>query len=197
MKILICIILFILFILWSILLIKEKLIKIDQKVYSKIKFSNKKTNFLRIFTNLASTPYFIIICILLVLFLRNKKLALLISLAMIIDAGIVYIAKHIIKRERPNIKRLVEEKGYSFPSGHTFSATCFYGLCIFLTYYSSINFIYQMLIIISLISLIITIGFSRIYLGVHYFSDVIGGLLLSSSYVCLYVYLVYDILNLL
>ena len=196
MKIIICITLFILFILWTILLVKNKLSRIDDIVYNKIKLNNKKTIFFKYFTNLASTKYFIIICLLLIIFLKNK-LALLISVAMIIDAIIVFIAKHIIKRERPNINRIVEEKGYSYPSGHTFSATCFYGLVMFLINISSITLGYQLLIIIPLISIILLIGFSRIYLGVHYFSDCIGGLLLSSSYIILYVYLVSDILKLL
>lgn len=196
MKIIICITLFILFILWTILLVKGKLSRIDNIVYNKIKLNNKKTIFFKYFTNLASTKYFIIICLLLIIFLKNK-LALLISVAMIIDAIIVFIAKHIIKRERPNINRIVEEKGYSYPSGHTFSATCFYGLVMFLINISSITLGYQLLIIIPLISIILLIGFSRIYLGVHYFSDCIGGLLLSSSYIILYVYLVYDVLKLL
>lgn len=196
MKIIICITLFILFILWTILLVKNKLSRIDDIVYNKIKLNNKKTIFFKYFTNLASTKYFIIICLLLIIFLKNK-LALLISIAMIIDAIIVFIAKHIIKRERPNINRIVEEKGYSYPSGHTFSATCFYGLMIFLVTMSSLSLGYQLLIIIPLISIILLIGFSRIYLGVHYFSDCIGGLLLSSSYIILYVYLVYDVLKLL
>ena len=196
MKIIICITLFILFILWTILLVKNKLSRIDDIVYNKIKLNNKKTIFFKYFTNLASTKYFIIICLLLIIFLKNK-LALLISIAMIIDAIIVFIAKHIIKRERPNINRIVEEKGYSYPSGHTFSATCFYGLVMFLINISSITLGYQLLIIIPLISIILLIGFSRIYLGVHYFSDCIGGLLLSSSYIILYVYLVSDILKLL
>ena len=196
MKIIICITLFILFILWTILLVKNKLSRIDNIVYNKIKLNNKKTIFFKYFTNLASTKYFIIICLLLIIFLKNK-LALLISIAMIIDAIIVFIAKHIIKRERPNINRIVEEKGYSYPSGHTFSATCFYGLVMFLINISSITLGYQLLITIALISIILLIGFSRIYLGVHYFSDCIGGLLLSSSYFILYVYLVSDILKLL
>lgn len=196
MKIIICITLFILFILWTILLVKGKLSRIDNIVYNKIKLNNKKTIFFKYFTNLASTKYFIITCLLLIIFLKNK-LALLISIAMIIDAIIVFIAKHIIKRERPNINRIVEEKGYSYPSGHTFSATCFYGLVMFLINISSITLGYQLLITIPLISIILLIGFSRIYLGVHYFSDCIGGLLLSSSYIILYVYLVYDVLKLL
>ena len=167
MKILLCITLFILFLIWTIFLKKGKLSNIDQLIYNKIKFNSTKTTFFKYFTNLASTVFFIITCILLVIILTNKKLALIICLAMLIDAGIVYIVKHIIKRERPNIKRLVEEKGYSYPSGHTFSATCFYGFIIYLTCHSNINLGYQILIIISLISLILTIAISRIYLGVH------------------------------
>ena len=197
MKIIICITLFILFILWTILLVKGKLSRIDNIVYNKIKHSTKKTIFFKYFTNLASTKYFIIICLLIIIFLKNKRLALLISIAMIINAIIVFIAKHIIKRERPNINRIVEEKGYSYPSGHTFSATCFYGLMIFLITMSSLNLGYQIIITIPLISIILLIGFSRIYLGVHYFSDCIAGLLLSTSYIFLYVYIMSDILKLL
>ena len=185
MKIIICITLFILFILWTIHSVKNKLSRIDDIVYNKIKLNNKKTIFFKYFTNLASTKYFIIICLLLIIFLKNK-LALLISIAMIIDAIIVFIAKHIIKRERPNINRIVEEKGYSYPSGHTFSATCFYGLIIYLINISSITLGYQILIAIPLISIILLIGFSRIYLGVHYTSDVLAGFLVAISYLILY-----------
>ena len=64
MKIIICITLFILFILWTILLVKGKLSRIDNIVYNKIKHSTKKTIFFKYFTNLASTKYFIIICLL-------------------------------------------------------------------------------------------------------------------------------------
>lgn len=195
MKIFLCIILFILFTIWTTLLLKAKLIKIDEKVYNKISFNNKKTTFFRIITNLASTIYFIILCTIIILLLPNKKLAFVISMAMIIDAIIIFIIKHLIKRERPNIKRLVQEKGYSYPSGHTFSATCFYGLIIFLTWTNPLSLIIQILITILLIMLVLIIAISRIYLGVHYFSDTVGAILISTSYLLLYVYIMSDILK--
>jgi len=195
MKILLCILLFILFLIWTFLLINKRLEKIDKVFYNSISFKKSKDVFFKTITYLASTPYFIILCVILLLLISNKRLALLISIAMIIDAGIVYIIKHIMKRERPNIKRLVEENGYSYPSGHTFSATCFYGLTIFIVWSLSLPLILQILLTILLINLILTIAYSRIYLGVHYFSDTIGGLLISSSYLFLYIFIVSDILN--
>jgi len=167
----------------------------DKKVYQLFKFSNNKTLFFKIITQFASVKYFFLVCLGLLCFLENKKIALVISALMIIDAFIVWFTKHLIRRERPNQKRLVFEKGYSYPSGHTFSATCFYGFWVFLVWNSSISIFATILLSLVLVLFIFIIGISRIYLGVHYFSDVVGAFLLSSSYLFLFVYFVYDVLK--
>ena len=84
----------------------------------------------------------------------------------------------------------MREKGYSFPSGHTLCAITFYGFLILLISSSTILLPIKIILILSLLSLIYLIGYSRIFLGVHYFSDVIGALLLGFSYILLIVYLV-------
>ena len=97
------------------------------------------------------------------------------------------VIKVIVKRERPISWFLVEESGYSFPSGHAMAAVCFYGLIIYLLYRSNIKKKYQIGIITFLTILILLIAISRIYLGVHYASDVIGGVVIALIYLVIYV----------
>ena len=116
-----------------------------------------------------------------------KKYKIVIALNMINDVILNNVIKVIVKRERPISWFLVEESGYSFPSGHAMAAVCFYGLIIYLLYRSNIKKKYQIGIITFLTILILLIAISRIYLGVHYASDVIGGVVIALIYLVIYV----------
>ena len=119
-------------------------------------------------------------------FSTKFKKELLIGIHLLIGQGINRLIKYIIKRPRPpQGLHLVKETNYSFPSGHSMSAMIGYGLLIIEVYQSSLK--YKKLIMTLLAMMILLIGLSRIYLGVHYFSDVIGGFLLSLSYL-LFIY---------
>ena len=85
----------------------------------------------------------------------------------------------IVKRPRPSVVHLVNETNYSFPSGHAMAITCLYGLFIYYLYHSKLK--YRKLLISGCIIIILFVTLSRIYLGVHYFSDVFGGVMLSLS----------------
>ena len=74
---------------------------------------------------------------------------------------------------------MIEETGYSFPSGHMMASTMFYGLCIYFLWQTNCKKSLKILGTILLIFLILSIGVSRVYLGVHYMSDILGGFLLS------------------
>lgn len=193
--IIIVIFLLIMFLIWSCFLLRGDLKYLDDIIYKKIKIKEAYTNILKIITNLASSTFLILLCFILLIVLKNKFLVGVIIMELIINAFLIWIFKHLFKRKRPNIRRLVYEKGYSYPSGHTMSATSFYGFLIFLVCLSSFPIFLKTLLVSLLILIILIIGYSRIYLGVHYFSDVIGALFLASSYVLIYVYIGHFLLN--
>lgn len=187
--------LFIIFLIWSIMMLKGKLNKIDNDFYSKIKITNNKTKIWKLVTLFADAKVIAVLCIVLLIFLENKRVPIAIIINMIIMWFLIGILKNTFKRDRPSKNRLVNEKGYSYPSGHTMTATIFYGFIIFLIIISNLTMPIK-IIFISLLSLIILlVGYTRIYLGVHYLSDVIGAILFGSSYLLLYIFFTYFILN--
>jgi prepilin signal peptidase PulO-like enzyme (type II secretory pathway) len=94
--------------------------------------------------------------------------------------------KNIFVRQRPNILRLTDASGYSFPSGHSMASMVFYGFLIYLIYLNIKSKKIKISLICFLVLLIMLIGLSRIYLGVHYPSDVCGGFLMGLAYLVIF-----------
>lgn len=122
--------------------------------------------------------------------LRRYLLGLYLILSVAFGAGVMnQLLKALFHRERPNILRFASEHGYSFPSGHSMGSVIFFGGLMFILYQlKKRDWITQIALVASII-LIVLIGISRVYLGVHYPSDVIAGFtfgviwLLGSFYV--------------
>ncbi len=113
------------------------------------------------------------------LFLFKDKIYFYLNACFYAFAGLLaFLSKIIIARIRPVIALISIPKSFSFPSGHTLTSICFYFM---FAYILTINLSKtQRIIYISIFTIVgILVGFSRIYLGVHYFSDVIGGIILS------------------
>lgn len=189
------ILLFILFLIWSIYMLKGKLNQLDNCFYNKIKITNIKTKIFKMITFFASAKFVACLCILLLIFIQNKRIPIVIIMNMLIMWFLIGTLKNIFKRERPNKNRLVEEKGYSYPSGHTMTATIFYGFLIFLLMISNLIIPLKISLILFLIVLILLVGYTRVYLGVHFLSDVIGAFLFGTSYLLLYIFFTYFILR--
>lgn len=84
------------------------------------------------------------------------------------------LLKYFFDRERP-MSPLVDASGLSFPSGHSMVAASFYGLLIYLVWHNVKDVHLRNLLIALLIIFVVLIGFSRIYLRVHYATDVLAG----------------------
>lgn len=131
-------------------------------------------------TKLGNTITILCIVILLLIYLK-KDYALMLGLSTIASVTFNTIIKYIIRCPRPMHLRLITQGGYSFPSGHSMISVCVYGFLIYLIFKEVSDRRQKVLLIIFFSILIISIGLSRIYVGVHYPSDVIAGYLLASS----------------
>lgn len=133
-------------------------------------------------TDFASVKGVVALCAisLIGLFWKYYK-SLFLVLNVIVSTIFNVVLKNIMMVPRPNILRLAEETGYSFPSGHSMASVAFYGFVIYLVLSSKMNKYLKIVISSLLVILIFIIGFSRVYLGVHNASDVIAGYALSTA----------------
>lgn len=114
-----------------------------------------------------------------VLWLTHKKWqTITLWITIIGSEGLTFVAKWFTHRSRP-INALFLEESSSLPSGHATIAVAFYGFLAYLLFKQTKNTIVRILIILVTLIIIIAIGFSRLYLGVHYVSDVCAGYLVG------------------
>lgn len=137
-------------------------------------------------TNFGGAIFIMVVTVILFLVIKNKKIGLSIIVNLSIVTILNVILKRILQRPRPIEYRIIDETGYSFPSGHSMISMAFYGFLIYLLYKHAKNKYIKWSGIIILSLLIVLIGISRIYLGVHYTSDVLAGFLISVSYLILF-----------
>lgn len=144
--------------------------------------SDSLTKVLLFITEFASVKSIVFLCAvsLIGLFWKYYK-SLFLVLNVIVSTIFNVVLKNIMMVPRPNILRLAEETGYSFPSGHSMASVAFYGFIIYLILSSNMNKYLKVVISSFIVILIIVIGFSRVYLGVHNASDVIAGYSISTG----------------
>ena len=169
----------------------------DNGVYDIIfnSISEPVTRFMKIITAFGSAGVFGVISILILACYKNKKYAIYSFLNLVIITCLNLLLKNIFDRQRPEGYRLIEERGYSFPSGHSMISMAFYGLLIYFIWKKVKNPYLKWTSCIGLLLLILFIGISRIYLGVHYASDVIGGFCFSLAYLACYTHFIKGLLK--
>lgn len=166
---------------------EKEILEFDKLAFSLFKIRTPLlTKIFLIITNLGS-PYVLIVLTLLSFLLKNKKLSFIITGNLGLITIINQALKFIVKRPRPSDLFLIVETGYSFPSGHSMVSLSFYGLLIYFIYKYFKNKKLKIFLITFLSLIIILIGISRVYLGVHFVSDVISGFLLSLSYLIIFI----------
>ncbi|MFC4689894.1 phosphatase PAP2 family protein [Dokdonia genika] len=126
---------------------------------------------------------------------KNWRYVAQIVLVMVLALSSNLILKQIINRARPEAEHLVTVETLSYPSGHAMMAMAFYGILIYLITQFNISKIWKFLIILLLAVLILSIGISRIYLGVHYPSDIAGGFIAGFIWVVFCV-MIFNLMNL-
>ena len=175
--------LLVLFIINSILVINNKFTNIDDSVHNFVMrfYSEMTTKFMKVFTFLGSTPFIILLCVLvfvILLYKKQKEYAYKCVGILVISTLINNIVKVIVRRPRPEYITVVENT-FSYPSGHTMASVTLYGFLIYFILKSKISKTYKIIFSVILGIIPVLVGISRIYLGAHYFSDVFGGALLS------------------
>ncbi len=182
-----CITLLLLFISIWIQISNGKIAPFDSFVYNLIPHNNTLTKIMKAITFWGSEISFLIITFLAFVLLKDRKEAIAVPVNLSLIVVINTVIKLIVQRSRPLELSLIKISGYSFPSGHSAVSLAFYGLFIFFINKDIKNNMVKFLSTVSLIMLILLIGISRVYLGVHYASDVIGGFLYSTIYLITYV----------
>ena len=167
---------------------EKEIMKLDILGYGLISniISENITPIAILITNFGGAITLIGLTIIFLLIMKNKKMSFSILLNLVIVTFLNIFLKNIIQRPRPDDFRLINETGYSFPSGHSMISMAYYGYLIYLIFKFVKNKKLKTFLITFLCILILTIGLSRIYLGVHYTSDVIAGFVLSVSYLIIY-----------
>ena len=176
--------------------LKREIYELDVVGYnlvSKYLISDNMTPIAKGITQLGGVIGIIVIAIILSIAIKDKKKSILIWVNLVISTLLNQILKYIIQRPRPTEFRLIDESGYSFPSGHSMVSAAFYGFFIYLIYKNVKNKYLKWGLVSFLSFLIISIGVSRIYLGVHYTSDVLAGFLISISYLIFFTHLTKNI----
>lgn len=132
---------------------------------------------------------FIVATIAFYMIFKNWKYVIELALIALLSLSSNIILKQVINRARPASEHLVTVDTLSYPSGHAMGAMAFYGFLIYLFYKFKINSFLKVCIIMLLTILILSIGISRIYLGVHFPSDVAGGFIAGFIWVILCVFI--------
>lgn len=177
------------FLFWSAnIILKTGLIKnFDTTLINQIYHHNPIT--LNIFipiTNIGDTYETIGIATIFFIILIAKKYyyaAIYLVLNKVVISGLNSLIKNLIDRPRPSHHHFVYAGGYSFPSGHSASSFALYISLLIISLYIFKRLDLKILISTICISTVLLIGYSRIFLGVHYPSDVLGGYLLAATIV--------------
>ena len=149
--------------------------------------STGMTSVMKLLSHMAGPPAIMMGSILLAVLIHQQRKWLSIFMNLSISVTLNLGLKQMFARPRPVIiAALVSESGFSFPSGHSMSAAAFYGFIIYLIFQSNLKKSVKRTSSVLIVALIGLIGFSRVYLGVHYLSDVIGGFLASSVYLIVF-----------
>ena len=162
-------------------MVLEQEYTMDHQVFSWLAgFTSQAHTHIMLIITFFGSSYFLlpayILLILYFLFLRNnRKLSFDVAAIGITSTIILFSLKKIFHRQRPPDPVVHAVNGFSFPSGHSFSSFTFFGLLIYIIWNSEMKPVLRWTLTVSFFLFACAIAFSRVYLHVHYASDVIAG----------------------
>lgn len=179
------------FFLIAILLLTNNIKWFDDAVYGIVSkmICKPVTLIFKGITLLCETETILIMLALLLILMKKKKLASYIVINTGLCVLLNQIVKRIFRRVRPVGIALIEQGGFSFPSGHSMVALAFYGYLIYLIQKSKISKNKKNIFSALLGLIILLVGISRIYLGVHFASDVLAAYCLSAAFLVIITYI--------
>ncbi len=163
----------------------EETFALDQNVFNFLErfISDRSNTTMSFFTFFGSHQFLVPANLILIAYaffvLKDKWFAIKIASVAFSSLLLMFFLKLLFGRPRPLEPLLSPASGLSFPSGHAFMSFAFFGLWIYIVFKKVNNKVLKTILIILLLMIVIIVGISRIYLRVHYFSDVIAGLCLG------------------
>lgn len=140
-------------------------------------------------THTADTKTIVAFCAILVVLPTRKKYGIPVTLAALGGLSIYKPMKHLFLRQRPDVAlHLVEQGGYSFPSGHSVTSVVVYGLLLYLIQKHCKNPVAKSILSVICLVLALTVGPSRVYVGVHWPTDVMAGWVIGLAVVLLSIF---------
>jgi undecaprenyl-diphosphatase len=138
------------------------------------------TKFMVVITFFASRNFITVISLVLIYYFlfvrRHRWYSLKVPVIALGSISLNLILKYFFNRPRPLLPHLVESSGLSFPSGHAMISASFYGLLFYLVWKHVQQPLLRICLLVMLVGMMLLIGFSRVYLHVHYATDVLAGL---------------------
>jgi membrane-associated phospholipid phosphatase len=173
---------------------------LDEAVFSVITphIIQVRTNFFETITFFGNHQFLIPANFILVAYflIRKKKWkAFTAGVVALSSLGLMSLLKNLIQRIRPPEPLVEGITNFSFPSGHAFMSVAFYGLLIWWTKSCVKNKWQQQIVISFLLLLILLIGFSRVYLRMHYFTDIMAGFCMGTIWLIICISLIENFLQ--
>ena len=153
----------------------------DHEVFAFLgNYVNETNNKLMLFFTFLGTHTFLIpanlVLVAYFLFIKKHKwFCIKIPAIALSSLGLMFGLKHLFGRERPGVPLIFHAEGLSFPSGHALFSITFYGLLVYIIFKTIAHKVLKWTLIIMLVILMFIIGFSRVYLRVHFATDVMAG----------------------
>lgn len=167
----------------------SEILRLDMDAYSFFVLRLRRpwlTSIMEGFSSLSSPIVIAAMFLMVAAFAPGRRPGLCAAVNLVCVVLINQVLKYIVHRPRPDGFRLISEVGYSFPSGHSMVSMAFYGLCAWMVWHYERDRIMRWVCCLAFAMTIVAVGMSRVYLGVHYASDVIAGFCVSLAWIGVY-----------